>query len=148
MQTFLPYSDFEKTASILDWRRLGKQRIETWQILNILLELRENPEAKIGWMHHPAVKMWRGFEGALWYYGVQICSEWRRRGYNDNMLKRFGQISVKMITDKILTTAKPAWLGNERFHCSHQSNLIRKMPEHYGKIFLDVPDNLAYYWPN
>src|SRR5918911_3780734 len=26
MQTFLPYASFEETASILDWRRLGKQR--------------------------------------------------------------------------------------------------------------------------
>jgi hypothetical protein len=28
VQTFLPYPDFKKTAGCLDWRRLGKQRIE------------------------------------------------------------------------------------------------------------------------
>jgi alpha-tubulin suppressor-like RCC1 family protein len=30
---------------------------------------------------------------------------------------------------------------------SHRSNLIRKMPEHYGPIWPDVPDDLPYYWP-
>jgi Pyrimidine dimer DNA glycosylase len=33
MHTFLPYPSFEETASILDYRRLGKQRVEGFQIL-------------------------------------------------------------------------------------------------------------------
>jgi hypothetical protein len=33
MQTFLPYASFEETAHILDYRRLGKQRVEGWQII-------------------------------------------------------------------------------------------------------------------
>ena len=36
MQTFLPYSSFRKTAQSLDWRRLGKQRSETKQIVMAL----------------------------------------------------------------------------------------------------------------
>ena len=36
MQTFLPYSDFIKSAKCLDYRRLGKQRVEAWQIYNTL----------------------------------------------------------------------------------------------------------------
>ena len=36
MQTFLPYSDFEQSLSCLDNKRLGKQRVESMQILNIL----------------------------------------------------------------------------------------------------------------
>ena len=51
MQTFLPYADFVKTAKCLDYRRLGKQRIEAFQILNIL----EGKTTKAGWKHHPAV---------------------------------------------------------------------------------------------
>ena len=38
MQTFLPYPSFEETASILDYRRLGKQRVEGFQILNIITQ--------------------------------------------------------------------------------------------------------------
>jgi len=32
MNTFLPYPDFVKSAQCLDYRRLGKQRVEAWQI--------------------------------------------------------------------------------------------------------------------
>ena len=50
MQTFLPYDDFEKTAQCLDRLRLGKQRVETLQILKALLI------PKYGWKNHPVVK--------------------------------------------------------------------------------------------
>ena len=33
MQTFLPYPDFKKSLQTLDYRRLGKQRIEAYQII-------------------------------------------------------------------------------------------------------------------
>lgn len=59
MQTFLPYQSFSDSASALDRQRLGKQRVEAWQILQALTG------ASRGWAHHPAAKMWRGFERAL-----------------------------------------------------------------------------------
>ncbi len=37
MQTFLPYPDFEKTARVLDSRRLGKQRAEALTIIRCLV---------------------------------------------------------------------------------------------------------------
>ena len=36
MQTFLPYKSFEESAKVLDWRRLGKQRVEGMQIINAI----------------------------------------------------------------------------------------------------------------
>ena len=33
MQTFLPYADFAQSAKALDPKRLGKQRVETIQIV-------------------------------------------------------------------------------------------------------------------
>ncbi len=41
MKTFLVDSDFQKSASLLDWRRLGKQRVEAYQLLRIILILRQ-----------------------------------------------------------------------------------------------------------
>lgn len=38
MQTFLPFSDFKKSAESLDYRRLGKQRVECLQILAALAD--------------------------------------------------------------------------------------------------------------
>jgi hypothetical protein len=62
MQVFLPYEDFYKTAKCLDYRRLGKQRVEAYQIIRTL-----TGESK-GWVHHPVVKMWLGYETALMVY--------------------------------------------------------------------------------
>ena len=76
MQTFLPYQDFDKTASVLDSRRLNKQILECYQILKVL----NNPDPKAGWRNHPAVKMWRGHENALFDYTLAMIREADRRG--------------------------------------------------------------------
>lgn len=131
MQTFLPYSDFRECARVLDYRRLGKQRVEAWQILRAL-----RGETK-GWRNHPAVLMWRGYEESLNQYGREMCLEWRARGFTDTMLDRFSNTNSAPL---------PYWLGDSRLHLSHQSNLIRKDPEYYKQHFPDVPDNLAYFW--
>src|SRR3712207_6920370 len=54
MQTFLPVADFDESARLLDSPRLGKQRVETLQVLRAL----ELPD--YGWVSHPVVRMWRG----------------------------------------------------------------------------------------
>jgi len=84
MQTFVPEGiDFKLTAIKLDYRRLGKQRVEAWQILNTL-----TGESQ-GWRNHPAVKMWQGYDVALAMYGLSMCREWIARGYKDTMFDRF-----------------------------------------------------------
>lgn len=137
MQTFLPYADFAMSARSLDNRRLGKQRVETLQILNALT----NPS--YGWQNHPAVKMWRGHAPLLCIYGLAICEEWKRRGFNDTCAEKIAAFSTSE-----LLTSKPAWLGNAEFHASHRSNLLRKEPEHYKQFhWVDGPD-LPYVWPS
>ena len=37
MQTFLPYDDFVLSLDCLDYRRLGKQRVESMQLLNAMI---------------------------------------------------------------------------------------------------------------
>jgi len=136
MQTFLPYEDFAKSAAVLDRQRLGKQRVETLQIMNALLD----PE--YGWQNHPAVNMWRGYEWSLYQYQEAICNEWTSRGYKDTCLEK----TLLLMAGKCIGISKPQWLGNEEFHVSHQSNLMRKLPEHYGQYF-DVSGDLEYVWP-
>ncbi|MDT5035120.1 MAG: hypothetical protein QOE03_305, partial [Micromonosporaceae bacterium] len=58
VQTFLPYPEFATSARVLDQRRLGKQRVEAIQVLRGLIV------PGYGWRHHPAVKMWAGYEEA------------------------------------------------------------------------------------
>ena len=139
MQTFLPYSDFDKSASVLDMKRLGKQRVETLQIMKAILD------PTYGWQNHPAVNMWRDHILSLMEYQAAICAEWTGRGYKDTCLeKSFALIEEQKPHYRIV---KPSWLGDEQVHLSHQSNLLRKFPEHYGQYFDNVPNNLEYIWP-
>lgn len=143
MQTFLPYPNFEKSASCLDYRRLGKQRVEAYQILRILIGI----NSKKGWRNHPAVLMWKGYEPALSHYGFVMCNEWSFRKYKDNLGLWFMARSLEFhLDDKPIIM--PPWFGLEEFHKSHQSNLMRKFPEHYQKYFPNIPNNLPYYWPS
>jgi len=137
MQTFLPYSDFKKTFSVLDYRRLGKQRVEAMQILNVL----ENKQKTNGWRNHPAVLMWRGYEDALKLYHNDCIKEWIKRGYNNTMeFKKHKKI------DKIKF---PWWLGNEDFHRSHRSRLIEKDENFYLEKFPGDKNfnSSKYLWP-
>lgn len=133
MQTFLPYSSFKASAACLDNKRLGKQRVEAMQILHTL-------RAGGGWASHPAVKMWRGCEEALIKYYNCCIEEWEKRGYQN--------IKLSWLSEKGGYISYPIWLGDAAFHRSHQSNLLRKLPEHYNKFFNNVPNNLPYVWPN
>ena len=135
MQTFLPYPSFVKSAEVLDYRRLGKQRVETWQIYKALqLE-------NYGWSNHPIVKMWKGYEAGLLLYGIAVCLEWKQRGYNDSMLPRF-LYNYSLFDDVKL----PPWVGNEELHSSHRSNLLRKDYEFYNKFSWEEDTTQEYIW--
>lgn len=148
MQTFLPYPDFAASAAALDPRRLGKQRVEALQMLRALTV------PGYGWRHHPAARMWRGYEEALAAYGVAVCREWCQRGHADTCdLKiraeaaTLGIDAVRPQPDLARAGALPPWLGDEAFHRSHRSSLVRKDPEWYRPRFDDVPPDLEYVWP-
>lgn len=129
MQTFLPYPDFKKSLQVLDFRRLGKQRVEAYQIIRTI-------KYGGGWSRHPAVKMWRGHINALKLYYNLSLEEWVRRGYKNRMEKM-------PIHGKI---AYPAWFGKNDFHAAHRSNLLRKDYIHYSKFGWLEPPDLPYKW--
>jgi hypothetical protein len=131
MQTFLPYPDVIRSARCLDWRRLGKQRVEAFQILKVLRGESE------GWKNHPAVRMWRGYEPFLQDYMNQMIVEWVRRGYRNTM-------KIEFVWPQPLY---PHWWGSEEFHASHRSNLLRKDPVHYGQFGWPEDRSLPYVWP-
>lgn len=137
MQTFLPYASFALSAQCLDRQRLGKQRVECWQLYRALTG------ESTGWRNHPAAKMWQGYEAALMDYGIAVCEEWLKRGYKDTLLERFLAVRQQLP----LQTTLPPWVGNEQFHVSHQSNLVRKAPQHYAPLFPQIADDLPYIWP-
>ena len=143
MQTFLPYADFEKSAKSLDMKRLGKQRVEVMQILQTIAA----GDAAKGWKNHPAVKMWRGHEDALAQYGVVVCDEWISRGYKDTCRSRIWTLCEQLASTQPKMSNLPAWVGDEKFHASHRSNLLRKKPEYYLKFGWTEPADIEYVWP-
>ena len=129
MQTFLPYEDLEKSVKSLDYRRLGKQRVEAMQLLSsIYIE-------DYSWRSHPASKMWRPYPEALQMYMDLCIDEWVSRGYKNTMTK-----------SNIVTNKMPIWLGDERLHASHRSNLLKKDLDFYSVYQWREPNDLPYFW--
>jgi hypothetical protein len=137
MQTFLPLSDFAGSARILDDARLGKQRVEAYQIIRTLDGVTK------GWRNHPAVRMWRGYEAALIEYTLVVCDEWDARGYADTVRGKL-EAHLRETGGPILL---PPWLGHEPLHASHRSNLLRKDAAYYGQFGWREPPDLPYLWP-
>ena len=140
MQTFLPSSDFRESALMLDYKRLGKQRVEGMQLLNAM----QPDYDKKGWLNHPAKKMWEGYEDALKFYTNIMIQEWIARGYNNTM----------KFYDHASNFDLPEWMGNERIHKSHRMNLLRKDFKFYSPLWPEEAiehaneiDSYPYYWP-
>jgi hypothetical protein len=149
MQTFVPVADFEESARLLDSPRLGKQRVETLQILRAL----ELPD--YGWATHPAVRMWRGRTPALVAYGLAMVKVWRQRGFADSTQALIAEFAPEVVgcaqTELAAAGLLPSWVGDEALHRSHRSNLLAKEPEFYRPRFAELfgpePDDLPYVWP-
>lgn len=149
MQTFLPYPDFARSARSLDPQRLGKQRVETLQVLRALTR------PGYGWRHHPAVKMWAGYEEALVRYGLEVCAVWCELGRADTVASSLtselaaacGVTRVRVQHELAEVGELPPWLGRDDVHLSHRAALLRKNPEFYRPLFGDLPTDLPYVWP-
>lgn len=130
MQTFLPFDDFVKSAKILDWRRLGKQRVECLQLL------------RGQWSNHPVSKMWQGHQYQLAEYGIAVCDAWLLLGYEDTCFDK-----IKTEQERFEDTGKPKWFGDRAFHKAHRSNLLAKDFMFYRNRFPNDEPGLPYIWP-
>ena len=161
MQTFVPLtSTVDDIAKVLDNKRLNKQALEGWQILMTLLELdpQGNHRVPKGWYNHPAVKMWRGHEMALFMYVNAMVEEWKSRGYKSTIgTKAWGTIQVAMskgiISDSTLDA--PQWIEDrdlfEQIASSHRLALLNKDYEWYSQFGWaedtgTKPETYEYIW--
>lgn len=136
VNTFIPFGSPVQCAKVLDNKRLGKQRVEAYQIINILT----NQTKTTGWRNHPAVLMWVGYENALCHYYNCIVKEWVRRGFKNQMKLYEVKKPVQM----------PWFVKNKFVNWSYQASLLRKNHEHY-KRFFKVPKKYmeySYIWPS
>jgi len=136
MQTFLPYSDFFKSAGVLDKKRCWKQVVEAAQIINCL------EGKKVGWKNHPAVKMWQGYNIALQVYFNDFLEVARFKHDINTKYEPFYHPSVMIY-------ATPWWLGNEDFHRAMRARLIEKDKDFYLPLFPHDEgfNGGKYFWP-
>ncbi len=133
MMTFVVSPNLEECAKSLDRLRLGKQRVEAYQILRTLKGLSH------GWKNHPAVHMWNGYEKALALYMNAMIDEWVSRGYKNTMKK-------ENVSDE--SPPFPWWFTWKPLHDSHKASLNRKMPEFYKFIVDECFMKHGYIWPH
>jgi hypothetical protein len=138
MQTFLPYPDFLKSLQSLDNKRLGKQRVETFQILNAILgRPKKDGTPYKGWLNHPCSIMWKDYTDALKLYFNLSLIVWVDRGFSNTM-------EPEKLDSNVVTY--PHWLGFEDFHSSHRANLLRKDLEYYSVHGWAENPNNPYVW--
>jgi hypothetical protein len=153
LQVFLPYASFAHSVRCLDRARLGKQRVECQQILSTLYK-RAAGEPAAGWANHPAVRMWAGHPAALGVYMTMCVRAWESRGYANTLITPYDEAwapnPAYYWADAMVPVRDvevPLWLGDEAFHASHRSALLRKMPDFYSPLgWTDNPED-PYVWP-
>lgn len=151
MQTFVPFADFDMSAQSLDNKRLNKQLLEGRQVYQILADNR----TKGGWVNHPAVRMWRNYDNALYAYLVAVKNECNQRGIqtenNWNAITTMHDRNWHRGSGVVM----PPWWNDERVHLSHQINLYKKDPDYYAEFYSTVKshqhisccDRCNYFWP-
>lgn len=154
MQTFLPNISFIESAKCLDYKRLGKQRVEARMLLNILL----GQTQKKGYANHPATKMWKGYQDTLKLYHDIMIAEWINRGYKNSMelycaIDTFTPVTLSLL-HTLLTVdyqnsgsfTMPPWL-DDNFCSRHRSALLAKDFEYYKKFGWTEEPKYQYLWP-
>jgi hypothetical protein len=147
MQTFVPYVDMYESASVLDNKRLNKQLLEGRQIYSIL----SSGRTRGGWVRHPAVLMWKGYDNALFEYLIAIKYECDERGISTEKNWDAIQEMYDWNWDRGDNIVMPPWWGDERIHESHRNNLYIKDPEYYAEFRnanrVACCDKCNYFWP-
>ena len=143
MQTFLPHTNTLKAARALDSKRLNKQILEGYQILNVL-----SGRSKTGaWKNHPAVLMWKGYEHGLWEYIRSMVSEASLRGIKtENNVKNLNTLYQECSDD--WGNEHPSFWQNEnkvmRIITTHRANLFKKDPIYYVRYQYAVDLSLIH----
>ena len=161
MQTFVPINtSFKASAQVLDNKRLHKQALEAWQILMVLLELDPagNHRTPRGWVNHPAVKMWRGYEMALYQYIQQMVIEWKKRGFKSTLDVKSANtlVHAKNLNRVNGIMTFPHWVEDAELYAkvssSHRTALLSKDYGWYSQFNWAEdagvrPENYEYVWP-
>lgn len=132
MQVFICDMSMEKSAAILDDKRLNKQIVEAFQIV----------EDRLPTLNHPAYLFWKNHKPELRMYMTFLCEEYT---------KRFGREHKCSSVCLSPETKDFSFIRDfDIVFLSMKVNLLRKNYDWYSKFFYvnksvdDYPD--GYYW--
>ena len=132
MQVFICDMSMEKFAAILDDKRLNKQIVEAFQIV----------EDRLPTLNHPAYLFWKNHKPELRMYMTFLCEEYT---------KRFGREHKCSSVCLSPETKDFSFIRDfDIVFLSMKVNLLRKNYDWYSKFFCvnksvdDYPD--GYYW--
>jgi hypothetical protein len=160
MQTFLLSDNHTLTAQLLDYKRLGKQRLECTQLMDVLLRKAGLlNDGKTGWNNHVAIDYWydeknkQNYLPALILYTDVMIAEWVKRGYNNTLEINKWKTLVK-IHPNLFNFGLPPWTTNsEKIIESHRARVLQKDENFYFAKFVEfdisVPENwqqMEYIW--
>ena len=155
MQTFLPFPAKRNSLDALDNKRLNKQILECYQILNVL----SGNSKSNAWRNHPAVLMWEHSEQELYRYAMTAVVLADMRGIKTD--KNKANLEALSRSRKVIYWGDetPRWAINpttiKRVNATHKANLYRKDPIYYAEFASSVNDphnkpcceRCQYYWP-
>lgn len=131
MQTFAPYPDIDRCASVLDGARLRSNVAEAWVMLTV------KPGSP--WSRHVVTRMWAGHEYALRSLALACSSECARRGYKEPYRARLEALTFP-------DTGFPSWWGDPSVHHRYRSLLRAKLPDWY-RPRLPVEEDVPFNYP-
>ena len=168
MITVHPYADYMKTAEVLDPQTLGKQRIENFTLIQLIVGYKLITRNRRGvldrhkWKikpvdpkddafyvqmkNEPVFAMWQHNVRSLFEYQTAICTAFIERvSKDDDCLMK-----TEMVFDAAVKPARramrPNWIRDERLHMSHRVFLLKRNTVYYLPYFGNLP-RLPLYWP-
>jgi hypothetical protein len=127
---------------------------------NLKLDPQGSHREPKGWYNHPATKMWRGYETALYAYIQQMVIEWKSRGYKSTIGDKAQATILRANELGIIDSADlrfPNWMQDKDFYSrltsSHRTALLSKNYEWYSQFNWDEdhgvePEGYDYVWAN
>jgi hypothetical protein len=106
----------------------------------------EDRVVSLGFVYHPAVQMWLGYETALMFYIEKHIEVWIERGYKNTM--------CRYVFENPENIEHPPWTKDASIHENHKASLLnkeitRKEPKWYGNMedFVEAEKFIDYIWP-
>lgn len=121
MQVFVPYKEPFLTAACLDPKRLNKQILDFYQILDALDGFSD------AWKNHPVVKMYKPHRTWLIYYASCLALYRNSKKTGEDASRFLSQAKSYSFKANLI---RPAFLTDE-FCGQHKRRLYTKNPSYY-----------------